>query len=424
MKQTKHTYFKMLLIVALALLMSFALVACNGDKKNKNDDNAELTDAMKQMVEDCRTDLDAMFNCFLTNSEKDFPNNTATMHIWYQNSVDIYGGYVTSRLAYTDPETSRSVFIEIAVYEDENVAKSREQEDADSDIKRFGNKVISNYTQYQQMLKCTRPSSITKFTKEQIEFMENKLHRGAEKKEGYAICEFTAGSNKYGSVLWYNVITKGMCSSREGIGERDGLYLDELDTEFININYTDDSYIKFDEKTGLTSFKVTEKVGWHVYELTEGYDDQPTGKFEAQYFYDDKIPSSLTIPTKIGDYDIDEAYVDTTYLNDPNATIKSVIITKAFTEVELSGNIKQITIPACDRAFVEITNNTALTTVNFGGTTQQWEAMQANADYDFKADNWCTAGYYDLETHEYVEKEVTFTVKCTNGNITYPGTNA
>ena len=54
MKQTRA--LKILLIAMLVLTLIFMLVACNKDKNNNSDDNVELTDDMKQLVEKSRED--------------------------------------------------------------------------------------------------------------------------------------------------------------------------------------------------------------------------------------------------------------------------------------------------------------------------------------------------------------------------------
>lgn len=411
----KSKHIKLLLIAVLALVMAFALVACNGDKKNSDD--VEMSEATKQIVEQSRSDFDAMLNYFLTRVEALTAEEYAGFYVHY-NSGDLkydLGG----ALAYCGLELSDDS-VEIFVFKNTDDAKAYENENMGdkADAKRIGNKVIENYTLYQQILGSKRPSVITKFTKEQVTFMEKKLHRGLDKKEVDSVAYFDVGYNmNLGNVVWYNSMLNGNCHLQESIVTMSASDIEHNfgDEKLMSINYTEDSYVKRDEATGLATIKLTDKPGWHVEAITDYQTDEPTGRYSAAYYYSE-VPSTITIPTKVGEYEIDEVRIELEGADNDSNVMQSVVIEKEIHRVYFDGKIKQITIPASDEAFVSISDNTALKTINFGGTTQQWEEL-----YGFSAQNYWTH-VYDNNEEEYVD--ITFTVVCTNGSITYPKTNA
>ena len=411
----KSKHIKLLLIAVLALVMAFALVACNGDKKNSDD--VEMSEATKQIVEQSRSDFDAMLNYFLTRVEALTAEEQFNTIFYNSGVIDAFdGGYAECSFVIDDDG------VNLYVFENEDVAKSiYESEFTDSeDAVRIGNKLIYNYTLYQQIIDTKRPASITKFTKEQIEFMEDKLHRGVGKKEAFSVSSFDVSEDESGSVMWYNAMLNSNCQTFEGIYKANNSEAEEFaigllgDEKLRSINYTEDSYIKRDETTGITSYKFTHKPGWHVEEIIDYQTDEPTGKYSATYYYSE-VPSTITIPTKVGEYEIEEVRIELEGADNDSNVMQSVVIEKEIHRVYLDGKIKQITIPASDEAFVSISDNTELKTINFGGTTQQWEEL-----YGYSAQNWTHV--YDNNEEKYVD--ISFTVVCTNGNITYPKTNA
>lgn len=416
MKQQKSFNVRMLLIAVLALLMAFALVACNGDKKNNennsdNSDNVELSEGAKQVVEQSRSDFDAMLNYFLTCAEAG-SDDEITFQVAYIS--DDYVGPVLS-----------NCFLNLGDDDGFAVSVFKNEEDAinysDGSI-RIGNKLISDYSMYQKIIGSKRPSSITKFTKEQVEFMDSKLHRGVRSNEAYCHADFYANNvDDFGEVTYNCYMLNSNCKTSEGILKMNNSAVMEMiggDEEFVSVNFTEDSYVRNDEPTGLTTFKLIDKPGWHISEILDyQHDDAPTGKYKAEYYYIE-ASSTITLPTKIGDYDIDEAILDP-YYGDIDIIIESVTIAQAIKKVSLDGNIKEITIPLSDHPFVEIKSNAALETINFGGTMQQWEDL-----YGYKAQTWTHVDVYDHMTGESTYVDISFTVVCTNGSITYPKTNA
>lgn len=451
MNQTKR--ISTLLIAILVLLLALTLAACNDggntnpnvdssvdntqdennntdtddgnndDGQQKDDDDSpssdiELSESMKLLIKQSKADIDAMFNYFLTLSESaiadDTVNNDVGMILSYCNgaiNTDFVGGYVYFGVdsAYGD------VFV--YVLENESSANWLFAESGSEDITIIGNKVIQNNALYQQVLNSTRPAPITKFTEDQIEFVESKLHRGIDNNEAYSWAEFdfNCETNK-GTVGWDNTMIKGNCATMEGIGTLDDLY--EFDEKFMSFNYTDDSYVKYDEATGLVSLKLIDKPGWHIEEIKTSYFNEqtqrmeliPTGKYIATYFYKD-LPASVTVPAKLGDYDIEEANINL----ETDETLDTVVIEND--NVQLHGPIKQITISVRDVAIdIDLSMNTALKNIIYSGTTQKWEEL-----YGTIATNWTHVyDHYDEDKCENVYVDITFTVVCTDGRITYP----
>ena len=417
----------MLLIAVLVPVMAFALVACNNDKKNNNSDSVEMTEGIKKVVEESKSDIDALFNYFLVAAEAIDANaeeGTASFNLEYYNvdprDTDFTGGFVRVGFHAEDEDFEWAVF--------ENEADAKSAYDAEKDeyegVVRDGKKIISDNAVYQKALQSKRPSTIKKFAQEQIEFMEGKLHRGIDKNESNTVAPFYFDVEEGAVAYWYMEPMKGNCDAMEGYMpyDKDNVSIAN-EQKFMSINYTDDSYIKINEQAGYYYAKLINKPGWHIDEITDyhyneqtqDYENVGTGKYRANYFYNE-LPATLTVPAKIGEYDIERAEL---YLNDEDA-LNAVVVEKAIGEVRLSGKIKEITIPVSDKPFVRVSDNTALKTINFGGTTQQWEEQYKNL-----AQDWTHVyDHYDEEKEESVYVDITFTVVCTNGNITYPKAQA
>ncbi len=395
----------------LVLTLIFMLVACNKDKNNNSDDNVELTDDMKQLVEKSREDIDAAFNYFLTAVEE---GNDCSLDISFESDWMDMSAYLE-----IDDE-----YFHIEIYKSEAYAQKAYSSKSrlDKDVL-VGDKIIYNKELYNQIIKSKRPSNITKFTQEQMQFMESKLHRGAGKNEEETELALRVYDEFNDFNLLFAAYIGGVPSPyfQEGYmsyNEADKPKWDSI-KKLMSINYTDDSYFDIDKAAGTISCKGISKPGWHVEEITQSiwndqtheYEEIYTGKYEAFYMDLEPLPSTLTVPEKVGGYGIESAEVS---IKDGNI-LESLVIEKEMSEVNLYGNIKQITIPK--GIMLDINYNTALERINFGGTMDEWNAL-----YGYAAQWWTKVTQYDYSTGERVEVtiDVSFIVVCTNDSITYP----
>lgn len=395
MKQFKC--IKAILIAALTLLLAVTLFACNGDPTQNNDNNSNITEpeelsaAMAYLVENSRADIDAAYNWFLTLEEEGVDRG---FYISY-NNVD-ERRYIMASVGTPEGSCSLIFFVDNAAaqaYKEQNMFEGTVD----------GNKLIDNSAAYQNILSGSRPEQITKFTREQLQFMEGKLHRGAGQDETYTVATFYLNRLEFrSSSLIYEGIAKYTEEDKAELASAKRL---------IDVNYSEDSYINEDEETGIVEYRLKCKIGWKLKEIRDSGQEY-AGKYEAYYVYpsNNNTATTVTLSDKIGDFEIVSAFADFVLEND---TLDTMIIEKPIEEVQLYGRIKHIFIPLSEVAFVEINMNPALETINFGGTTQQWEAL-----YGQYADYWVHADYEDINGGG--RKDITFTVICTNGEIVYP----
>lgn len=430
----KTKCIKTLFIAILALLLLFTLVACgekNDDKRPSDDDpTVEISDDMKQLVENSRADIDAVFNYFLTSVEE---GKEGGMQITTNNDNGdrictsiylFYGEDGGDIIIYQNEERAQEEY-------EESYKSDSDEEYEDEKAYLDGNKIIINKELYDLIVKSKRPANITKFTQEQVKFMENKLHRGVGKNEESAVAIYRA--DEEGLTYMFNAeISGGYDYIREGFvnytDEFKKVRRDQLSQiapvkKLMHINYTDDSYIEMDENTRSISFKLTSRPGWHVEEISESkwneqiydYETIYTEKYRAKYYDLETLPSALTIPASVGGYDIEGAEV---IIRSGN-TLESLSIEKEMSMVNLYGDIKQITLPASDKKMLDIIDNTALERINFGGTTDEWYALYDGYN-NYDAQRWTRGSRYDYSTGEYIDIVVSFTVVCTNGSYSYP----
>ncbi len=418
MKQTK--VLRTALIAVLALVLLCSLVACNKDKTDPDGSTPELSAEMKQLIEDSRADIDAAFNWFLSNAEqiKVDGDKGVDMHItcygrddrgpYIVVGVSLYGLYGYGPGA-VDPPT-------IEIYPNEERAQARYEDIEYKDgVRVDGCKIIMG-DGYEEMLSYKRPENITVFNSDVMAFMQSKLHRGAAKNEGMTETTFYYDSSD--NIVEADTITspaRGVCLTLEGIAN-DFESEDPIEDfssgipEFMDINYTSDSYIRVNKDTGYCSYKLTYKTGWS---LRRDYE----GKYFTEYWCND-LPSSLTLPSNIGGYDIEKAELSlyNEYGGYVEGTIDHFIIEKEIDSVYINYNIKEIDIPLSNKAFVDMDDNSALEKINFAGTMQQWRDL-----YGERAQEWVHVyDHWDEETDESVYVDISFKVVCKDGTINYP----
>lgn len=445
MKHSKHV--RLLLVAALVLLLVVALVACNdgGNKNKDNDPNKnpsvdpgeypdktpdDTPDEAQQILELAKADIEAAYNYALALIEENADNpkwNATVAFVYYASNCRVtsmknksqvaavwidYGTeeeYTQSR-AYIclDKESAQAVYDYDLKYISGN----------DGLLEVYGNKVIYNNSVYQNIQNATRPETITKYTAEQLKFLENRMYKPAQKDDDYhQLTIGCAGGYKY--VDYSKYYNQSDCCTDETITIYDNAdhfnsasVKNDYDKfqKFKSINYTDDSYFNIDEEACCFSYSLTDKPGWHV---DDEY-SEPNGKYRARYFYDDPTATAI-VPTKIGEYEIEQANIDMAY-----DTLNEVVIEKPLSSVTLYGSIKNVTIHASDTEFVYIHDDEALEKITFTGTTQQWEKL-----YENETQGWAHVyDHYDEDKDEDVYIDISFTVECTNGILTYPKTDA
>ncbi len=455
MKHSKH--LRLLLVAALVVLLVVALVACNdgGNKNKDNDPNKnpsenpgenpgenpdDTPDEAQQILELAKADIEAAYNQFLTMAETYTKGNDceASINVNYinGNSTMMAGSLTTN---------SPIVMIDLSYGNDNEGAELRTYVCLDSNDTQAvydfdvinmegdpamyeinGNKVIYNKSAYEDIHNATRPQNITKFTEEQLQFMENKLYTPLADGEDYVeiMFDWDSATDK-GNVERQMYPTKGNCYCYEAIREYESYMRHDADvdkrlSDYFYINYTEDSYIREDKDAGYVSIRRVDRPGWHMSSNSSGHQDEQTGEtiweLEGRWeYYYEELPSTLVVPSEVEGHKVVSVEIQ---LNRQD-TLNFLVIENVFEDLWIDGNVKEITVPDSDKAFVHIYDNAALETIHFNGTTDKWNEL-----YGESAQGWTKIyDHTDPQTEQDVYVYITFSVICTNGTLTYTGTN-
>lgn len=193
--------------------------------------------------------------------------------------------------------------------------------------------------------------------------------------------------------------------------------------------YTDDSYFDTTSEKGYVFQYMTYKPGF-VYQDFESSDGSGTVTIIKNYYTLEDVTENVVVPAKLDGKDIKsvELYnfeaknvtvsegISRFYVRDVQGNnLINLTLPSTLKDLHLeSGSLETLTLPST--AISAYLLCPSLKTINFDGNKADFEQL-----YNDRANSWCHVWIDDDDTtHQPIYKDITITVVCKDGNLTYP----
>ena len=453
MKQNKLK--TLALVLALALVLSLAvcmLVACNpkDDNTTGGNQNTPAEDGNNP------SGLAKIFSEEQFNAIVGYVNSSenASSYIYYYTADAQNNGTMEHALPNNDIVTKSGMVAVKVATETKNVSlaflSSPEEATAvknylEKNFEEFGKAQQYNFTTIgniaiaesekdlykDQIAKATIPDSVSEARKQMLKQSYNILKTGDWYWGFGVLANFDEGNEYYTTFLFTPDPKNSNCEEMIGFWKDDAESLKQQKADFEENKkfYTDDSYFDITREDGYWFQYKKDKPGFLYGEVEHG---ENAGKFGIlEYYYNEGITENLTVPSKIDGKDIVEVNLRNDYIK--NLTVSEGITTLAVYDenilqsVKLPSTLKSLTIYADALKTVTLPANLqdvhlsceSLKTVNYDGNTADFEKK-----FGKNANGWCHfPDGYDETTHQTIYKDITITVVCKDGTLTYPKNN-
>ena len=452
MKQNKLK--TLALVLALALVLSLAvcmLVACNpkddnttgGNQNTPGEDGNKLSGFAKIFSEE-------QFNALVgylysTNAEN---NTDGSVYMYYYNAetiaanapdkLELQNGFITATVrilygydsekdSYSDKKTI--VISYLSTPEEANTILEATKNDRwefafefdpeEAKIAHtFGNVAVleSEEGLYEKLMASTIPDTVSAARKEMLKLSYDEI--ASNNFVGFGILDIYKTTNNeqndqiIDELYFENEPVHGdCCENLIYTNYADDVARLKKEWEQDSIFYTSDSFFDDAKESGYAFEYSKDKPGF-VYNIYSDIINTITGYNQTEDEMDEII-----FPAELDGHKIESVSMYSI------GKVKNVVISEGITSVsfgyhDITADIQNITLPSSITSVG--LNCPDLKTVNYAGSTADFEQKLGES-----ANRWCHVNIgYDSETHGSIYKDITITVVCKDGTLTYPNNNA